>query len=129
MSGRRAVGNWVQQTANTSACWLASSRKGRSADHPLRAGECLGHLSVKRVQNTCIVVGRPKLTAPGDPDHDHVVAGIVARLIELPRRAEVLAEDETRLNLPPMWGRAGRCAACARRCRLRGRTGRSRCWA
>src|SRR5580704_6983418 len=30
---------------------------------------------------------RPKLTARGDPDHDHVVAGIVARLIELPRRA------------------------------------------
>ena len=35
---------------------------------------------------------RPKLTARGDPDHDHVVAGIVARLIELPRRAVVLAE-------------------------------------
>jgi len=28
---------------------------------------------------------RPKLTARGDPDHDHVVAGIVARLLELPR--------------------------------------------
>ena len=27
---------------------------------------------------------RPKLTARGDPDHDHVVAGIVARLIDLP---------------------------------------------
>src|SRR5579859_6118573 len=38
---------------------------------------------------------RPKLTARGDPDHDHVVAGIVARLIALPRRAGVLAEDET----------------------------------
>ena len=36
---------------------------------------------------------RPRLTARGDPDHDHVVAGIVARLIELPRRAVVLAED------------------------------------
>ena len=35
---------------------------------------------------------RPKLTARGDPDHDHAVAGIVARLIELPRRAVVLAE-------------------------------------
>ena len=44
---------------------------------------------------------RPKLTARGDPDHDHVVAGIVARLIELPRRAVVLAEDETHLNLLP----------------------------
>ena len=44
---------------------------------------------------------RPKLTARGDPDHDHVVAGIVARLIDLPRRAVVLAEDETHLNLLP----------------------------
>ena len=41
---------------------------------------------------------RPKLTARGDPYHDHVVAGIVARLIDLPRRA-VLAKDETHLNL------------------------------
>ena len=30
---------------------------------------------------------RPKLIARGDPDHDHVVAGIVARLLDLPRRA------------------------------------------
>ncbi len=44
---------------------------------------------------------RPRLTARGDPDHDHVVAGIVARLLELPRRAVVLAEDETHLNLLP----------------------------
>jgi len=44
---------------------------------------------------------RPKLTARGDPDHDHVVAGIVARLLELPRSAVVLAEDETHLNLLP----------------------------
>src|SRR6266487_4368418 len=44
---------------------------------------------------------RPKLTARGDPYHDHVVAGIIARLIELPRRAVVLAEDETHLNLLP----------------------------
>ena len=44
---------------------------------------------------------RSKLTARGDPDHDHVVAGIVARLLELPRRAVVLAEDETHLNLLP----------------------------
>jgi transposase len=44
---------------------------------------------------------RPKLTARGDPDHDHVVAGIVARLLELPYRAVVLAEDETHLNLLP----------------------------
>ena len=44
---------------------------------------------------------RPKLTARGDPDHDHVVPGIVARLLEVPRRAVVLAEDETHLNLLP----------------------------
>jgi transposase len=43
----------------------------------------------------------PKLTARGDPDHDHAVAGIVARLIELPRRSVVLAGDETHLNLLP----------------------------
>jgi hypothetical protein len=44
---------------------------------------------------------RPKLTARGDPAHDQVVAGIVARLIELPSRPVVLAEDETHLNLLP----------------------------
>ena len=44
---------------------------------------------------------RPKLTARGDPAHDHVVAGIVARLLELPRRSVALAEDETHLNLLP----------------------------
>ncbi len=44
---------------------------------------------------------RPKLTARGGPYHDHVVAQIVARLLELPRRAVVLAEDETHLNLLP----------------------------
>ncbi len=35
---------------------------------------------------------RPKLTACGDLAHDQVVAGVVARLLELPRRAVVLAE-------------------------------------
>jgi transposase len=44
---------------------------------------------------------RPKLTARGDPDHDQVVAGITARLAELPHRAVVCAEDETHLNLLP----------------------------
>jgi len=44
---------------------------------------------------------RPKLTARGDPGHDHVVAQIVARLIDLPRQAVVLAEDETHPNLLP----------------------------
>jgi hypothetical protein len=33
---------------------------------------------------------RPKHAARGDPDHDHAVAQIVARLLELPRRAVVL---------------------------------------
>jgi transposase len=44
---------------------------------------------------------RPKLTARGDPDHDHVVAQIVARLLELPGQSVVLAEDETHLNQLP----------------------------
>jgi transposase-like protein len=44
---------------------------------------------------------RPRLTARGDPAHDHVVAGIMARLLELPRRSVVCAEDETHLNLLP----------------------------
>jgi hypothetical protein len=42
---------------------------------------------------------RPKLTARGDPDHDHVVAEIVARLLELSRRSMVLAEDEASARL------------------------------
>jgi len=44
---------------------------------------------------------RPKLTVRGDPDHNHVVAQIVARLAGLPRRSVVLAENETHLNLLP----------------------------
>jgi transposase len=44
---------------------------------------------------------RPKLTARGDPGHDQAVAGIMARLAGLPRRAVVLAEDETHLHLLP----------------------------
>jgi transposase len=44
---------------------------------------------------------RPKLTARGDPAHDQVVAGIVARLTGLPRRSVVPAGDETHLNLLP----------------------------
>jgi hypothetical protein len=42
-----------------------------------------------------------KLTARGDPAHDHVVAGIVSRLLDLPRWAVVPAEDEAHLNLLP----------------------------
>jgi hypothetical protein len=43
----------------------------------------------------------PKLTARGDPARDQVVAAIMARLIELPRRTVVCAEDETHLHLLP----------------------------
>lgn len=54
---------------------------------------------------------RPKLAARGDPWHDLAVAAITARLLALPRRAVVLAEDETRLNLLPHvranWTRRG----------------------
>jgi len=42
-----------------------------------------------------------KPASPPAPDHDHVVAGVVARLLALPRRAVVRAEDETHLNLLP----------------------------
>src|SRR5690349_24941077 len=45
---------------------------------------------------------RPQLNARGDPDHDHVVAGILAPLLELPRRAVGLATDETHLHLLPL---------------------------
>ena len=62
--------------------------------------QCSMRTLYRRVRQVA-VWRRPKLTARGDPDHDHVVAGIVARLIELPRRAVVLAEDETHLNLLP----------------------------
>jgi hypothetical protein len=51
---------------------------------------------------------RPKRAARGDLAHDHMVAGIVARLLELPRRSVVLAEDETHLNLPAHTDSAGR---------------------
>ena len=71
-----------------------------------RIRRCLGwpQVSMRTLYRRVRLVAvwrRPKLTARGDPYHDHVVAGIVARLIELPRRAVVLAEDETHLNLLP----------------------------
>jgi len=54
---------------------------------------------------------RPKLTARGDPEHDQAVAAIIARLLALPRRAVVPAEDETHLHLLPHvragWTRRG----------------------
>jgi transposase len=55
---------------------------------------------------------RPKLTARGDPAHDHVVAGIVARLLDLPRRSVVCAEDET--HLEPAAACAGQLDAARR---------------
>ena len=42
---------------------------------------------------------RPRLTARGDPAHDHVVAGIVARLAGLPRRSVVCAEEIGRAHV------------------------------
>jgi transposase len=72
----------------------------------LRIWRCLGRPQVslrtlyRRVRRVA-VWRRPKLIARGDPYHDHVVAGIIAHLIELPRRAVVLAEDETHLNWLP----------------------------
>jgi transposase len=44
---------------------------------------------------------RPKLAARGDPAHDQAVAAITARLLQLPARAVVCAEDETHLHLLP----------------------------
>jgi Homeodomain-like domain len=67
---------------------------------------------------------RPKLTARGDPAHDQVVAAIVARLLALPRRAVVLAEDETHLNLLPHVRASRPGAVPARRCAHRAGTGR-----
>jgi hypothetical protein len=69
----------------------------------------------------------PKLTARGDPAHDQVVTGIVARLAGLPRRAMVLAEDETHLNLLPHVRASWSCAAGARGSSPRARTARSPC--
>ena len=71
---------------------------------------------------------RPELTARGDPDHDHVVAQIVARLLELPRRAVVLAEDETHLNLLPHVRASWTVRGARPQVLTRARTGRSPCW-
>jgi hypothetical protein len=74
-----------------------------------------------------VVWRRPKLTARGDPDHDHVVAAIVARLLDLPRRAVVLAEDETHLNLLPHVRASWTLRAVRPQIPTRVRTGRSQC--
>jgi hypothetical protein len=54
---------------------------------------------------------RPKLTARGDPARGQAVAAVTARLLALPRRAVVCAEDETHLHLLPHvragWTRRG----------------------
>jgi hypothetical protein len=70
---------------------------------------------------------RPKLTARGDPDHDHVVAGIVVRLLELPRQSMVLAEDETHLNLLPDVRASWTLRGARPKVLTRARTGRSPC--
>jgi hypothetical protein len=73
----------------------AQIRSGRAENPQVNKGDHPRFMIVtlyRRVQLVAIW-RRPKLTSRGDPDHDHVVAGIVARLIALPRRAVVLAED------------------------------------
>jgi transposase len=67
---------------------------------------------------------RPKLTARGDPWHDHAVAAIVARLLALPHRAVVLAEDETHLHLLPHVRASRPGGDSGRRSARRARTGR-----
>jgi hypothetical protein len=67
---------------------------------------------------------RPKLTARGDPVHDHAVTAIVTRLLALPRHAVVLAEDETHLHLLPHIRASWTGAASGRRSAPRARTGR-----
>lgn len=43
---------------------------------------------------------RPRLTAPGDPDHRRVTAAIRRRIARLPAGSAVYAEDEAHLDLP-----------------------------
>jgi hypothetical protein len=70
-------------------------------DPPLPGLACYQHAHLVPAGAAGSDLAAAQADAPGDPDHDHVVAGIVARLLELPRRAVVLAEDETHLNLLP----------------------------
>jgi hypothetical protein len=51
---------------------------------------------------------RPKLTAPGDPAHDHVVAGIVARSLELLCGARYSPRDNP---VERVWGALKHCVA------------------
>jgi hypothetical protein len=64
---------------------------------------------------------------PRRPDHDHVAAQIVARLIELPRRAVVLAEDETHLNPLPHVRASWTLRTARPQIPTSARTGRSPC--
>ena len=66
-------------------------------------------------------------TARKDPAHDQVVTGIAARLAGLSRRAVMLAEDETHVNLSHV--RASRTLRGLRPgSSPRARTVRSPCW-
>ena len=56
---------------------------------------------------------RPRLTARGDPARDHVVAGIVARLLELPRRSGCSPKTRPTCTCCPMCGPAGRLPKAA----------------
>jgi hypothetical protein len=56
---------------------------------------------------------RPKLTARGDPDHEHVAAAIVARLIDLPR------QSVDNVPVVAVRGREGRQPGLVRPCRPR----------
>jgi hypothetical protein len=70
---------------------------------------------------------RPKLTAPGDPARDQAVAAIMARLLKLPRRSVVLAEDETHLHLLPHVRASWTLRGIRPQTPRRARTGRSPC--
>jgi transposase len=120
LGGRRLTG-WIAALLSRPGPWMLS-RIRRHLGWPQVSTRTL----YRRVRLVAIW-RRPKLTARGDPDHDHVVAGIVARLTELPRRAVVLAEDETHLNLLPHARASWTLRGMRPQFPLRERTGRSPC--
>jgi transposase len=71
------------------------------------------HTMYRRVRLVAIW-RRPKLTGRGDPDHDHVVAGIVARLLDLPAARWSWPRTRRTCTCCRMCGPAGRCADGAR---------------
>jgi len=87
LADRRAAG--PAEPVDPAPDWAVSGLAAGQPANAVPAGPAGGDLA------------RPKLAARGDPGHDHVVAGIVARLLDLPHRSVVLAEDETHLNLLP----------------------------